>query len=170
MQQIKLDEKTEVKPPPKLTEKQAAFCREYLVDLNATQAAIRAGYAKKAAYATGAENLRKPQIQHYIKAAIEQRAEKTQITAESVLKRINEVAERCMQAEPVYDADGSPTGEYRFDSGGANKALKMLGDHLGLFIQKIEHSGSIENRFAVLSDAELKAAVKAKQKKLKGKI
>ncbi len=50
----------------KLTEKQKRFCEEYLVDLNATQAAIRAGYSKKSAYSIGEENLKKPKIRNYI--------------------------------------------------------------------------------------------------------
>ena len=49
-----------------LTAKQKRFCDEYLIDLNATQAAIRAGYSEKTAYRTGADNLRKPQIEEYI--------------------------------------------------------------------------------------------------------
>ena len=57
----------------KLTDKQKKFIDEYLVDLNATQAAIRAGYKEKAAYRTGAENLRKPQIQEEIQKRMEER-------------------------------------------------------------------------------------------------
>ena len=47
----------------KLTDKQKIFCDEYIISLNATQAAIKAGYAEKTAYAIGAENLKKPKIQ-----------------------------------------------------------------------------------------------------------
>lgn len=46
----------------KLTEKQDRFCHEYIVDFNATKAALKAGYSKKTAVFTGAENLRKPNI------------------------------------------------------------------------------------------------------------
>ena len=53
-----------------LTEKQKQFCHEYLVDLNATQAAIRAGYSKNSASAIGHENLRKPEIEKYIEELI----------------------------------------------------------------------------------------------------
>ena len=49
-----------------LTAKQQRFCDEYLIDLNATQAAIRAGYSEKTAYSIGTENLRKPEIKKYI--------------------------------------------------------------------------------------------------------
>lgn len=54
------------KPPEELTEKQKIFCREYIYDWNATRAAKVAGYSEDTAYAIGAENLRKPQIQAYI--------------------------------------------------------------------------------------------------------
>ena len=50
----------------KLTGKQQRFCDEYLIDLNAPQAALRAGYSAKTAYRTGADNLKKPQIQEFL--------------------------------------------------------------------------------------------------------
>lgn len=53
-------------PPDNLTDKQRRFCEEYVVDWNATQAAIRAGYSEKTAHVTGQENLRKPIIQEYV--------------------------------------------------------------------------------------------------------
>lgn len=74
-----------------LTAKQRAFVREYLVDLNATQAAIRAGYSEDTAYAIGAENLRKPQLASAIDAAMKLRSERTQITADMVLKELAKI-------------------------------------------------------------------------------
>ncbi len=76
----------------KLTAKQEMFVKEYLVDLNATQAAIRAGYSEKTAYRTGADNLMKPQIQGAIQKAMNKRAEKTEITADAVLQRWWDIA------------------------------------------------------------------------------
>lgn len=76
----------------KLTTKQENFVREYLVDLNATQAAIRAGYSKATAYSTGHENLKKPEIARRIKEVIDARQEKTEITAERVLKELANIA------------------------------------------------------------------------------
>jgi len=58
---------------------------------------------------------------------------KTGLDREWVITRLQKVVERCMQAEPVIDRQGNPTGEYKFDSSGANAALKMLGDTLGMF-------------------------------------
>lgn len=72
----------------KLTPKQAAFVREYLVDLNATQAAIRAGYSRRTARAIAAENLTKPYIAEAVQEAKAGRAERTEITADMVLKEL----------------------------------------------------------------------------------
>ncbi|MGN7457882.1 terminase small subunit [Paenibacillus pasadenensis] len=70
-----------------LTAKQKKFVAEYLVDLNATQAAIRAGYSKKTARSVGQENLTKPDIQRELQAAMSERARRTEITADMVLQR-----------------------------------------------------------------------------------
>lgn len=69
-----------------LTEKQKRFAEEYLVDLNATQAAIRAEYSERTAYSIGQENLKKPEIQTYIQKLMDERSKRTQITADRVLK------------------------------------------------------------------------------------
>lgn len=86
-----------------LTPKQAAFVREYLIDLNATQAALRAGYSPKTAFRIGAENLQKPAIQSAIKAAMDARAERTEVDADKVLKTI----ERIAYADPRDLLDGT---------------------------------------------------------------
>ncbi|MGX8791727.1 terminase small subunit [Oceanobacillus sp. M60] len=75
----------------KLTPKQKSFVEEYLIDLNATQAAIRAGYSKKTAYKTGTENLRKPQIAESIQAAMDERSKRTEITADKVLQELAKI-------------------------------------------------------------------------------
>jgi phage terminase small subunit len=125
----------------KLTAKQQAFIKEYLIDLNSTQAAIRAGYSKNTAAEIGFENLRKPHIKEAIDEEVNKRSEKLEITADYVLKSLKEVADRCMQAVPATDKEGNPTGEYYFEHAGANKALELLGKHLRLFTEKVEHSG-----------------------------
>lgn len=76
----------------KLTAKQKAFVNEYLVDLNATQAAIRAGYSPKTAYRTGADNLRKPQIQDELQKAMKEREKRTEINQDFVLKELFAIA------------------------------------------------------------------------------
>lgn len=101
-----------------LTEKQARFVAEYLVDLNATDAAKRAGYSEKTAYAIGFENLRKPEIQDAIQAAMAQREKRTAITQDRVLQELARVAfangtdfaRVVVQEEPVeaVDEEGEP--------------------------------------------------------------
>lgn len=74
-----------------LTDKQEMFCREYLIDLNATQAAIRAGYSERTAHALGCENLTKPDIQNRIAELKAQRNEQVNIDATYVLRRLVEI-------------------------------------------------------------------------------
>lgn len=77
----------------KLIDKQELFCREYLTDLNATQAAIRAGYSKKTARVTAAQSLAKPNIQDRIQELMNKRNERNKIDADYVLKRLIEIDE-----------------------------------------------------------------------------
>lgn len=77
----------------KLTDKQEFFCREYLLDLNATQAAIRAGYSEKSAQAIGTENLSKPLIQQRIQTLKNERSESVKTDSEYVLRRLREIDE-----------------------------------------------------------------------------
>ena len=88
----------------KLTPKQQRFVDEYLRDLNATQAAIRAGYSEKTAREIGAENLSKPVIREAVDAALQSRSEKTQIDAEWVLRRL--AAEAEADIADLYGDDG----------------------------------------------------------------
>ena len=114
-----------------LEEKQKMFCKEYLVDFNGTQAAIRAGYSKKTANEQASRLLAKVNVQTYLKKLIEKRNERTNITQDDVVADIIKVKDRCMQNEAVLDKEGNETGIYKFDSNGANKALDMLMKHTG---------------------------------------
>jgi len=91
-------------PKCKLTDKQSAFVREYLVDLNATQAAIRAGYSKKTAQQIGADNLSKLVIQEAIQQNQGKRIERLKIDADYVLKRHIEIDE--MDVADILDSKG----------------------------------------------------------------
>lgn len=82
----------ETKETRPFTPKQERFCQEYLVDFNATQAAIRAGYSAKTAYAIGEQNLRKTEIQLRIQQGRKALADKTEITRERVLQEYANVA------------------------------------------------------------------------------
>jgi len=75
-----------------LTPKQARFCEEYLIDLNATQAAERAGYSKKTSYAIGQQNLKKLEIQNQIKKDMDRRSERTEATQDDVINEITMIA------------------------------------------------------------------------------
>ena len=88
-----------------LTDKQEMFCREYLIDLNATQAAIRAGYSEKTARASGCENLTKPDIQNRIAELKAERNEQVNVDASYVLKRLIEIDQ--MDAADILDDEGN---------------------------------------------------------------
>lgn len=87
-----------------LPPKQARFAEEYLIDLNATQAAIRAGYSEKTAYRTGADLLKKPQIQELVTQHREERSRRVQMDADRVLQRLVEIDQ--MDVADILDDDG----------------------------------------------------------------
>ena len=129
-----------------LTPKQQRFVEEYLIDLNATQAAIRAGYSPRTANEQGAQNLAKLSISEAIAEAQAKREERTQITQDYVLTNIQKVIERCMQVQQVDNCltqteDGELAQAFMFKEQGALKGLELLGKHLGMFKDKIEHTG-----------------------------
>lgn len=90
----------------KLTPKQKRFIDEYLIDLNATQAAIRAGYSPKTAHSIGQENLTKPEIMRELEKAMQKRQERTEITQDRVLKEYARIA--FLDPRRFFDSDGTP--------------------------------------------------------------
>ena len=76
----------------KITKKNDVFCEEYLIDLNATQAAIRAGYSPNAAGSIGSELLKKPEIRARIDQAMAERSKRTGINADRVLRELGRIA------------------------------------------------------------------------------
>lgn len=130
--------------PHDLNEKQRTFCEEYLIDLNGTKAAIRAGYSEVSAYSEANRLLRKDEVRTYIKELMDKRSEITLIDSNFVLESLRDTAQRCMQATPVmvFDPvekamvqkkDEEDRNVWEFDSTGANRALELIGKHLGLF-------------------------------------
>ena len=111
----------------KLSQKQQAFVREYLVDLNASAAARRAGY-KTRSDSIAAQNMVKPVIQAAIQAEMDKRAERTKITADQVLKDIQAV-----KADAMQDRDGEMV-----DRPAALKACELQGKHLKMFTDKVD--------------------------------
>jgi len=106
-----------------LNDKQKAFVDEYLIDLNASAAARRAGYSPKWINANVQHTLQKTAIQAAIKEKMSARADRVQIDQDFVLKRIKDVLE---------DASKAPDGDM-IDRNNALKALEMLAKHVGLF-------------------------------------
>ena len=142
----------------KLTEKQKRFIEEYLIDLNATQAAIRAGYSPNSARDIGSENLTKPDIRARIDEALAERSKRTGINADRVLREIARIA--FVNAADVINfdsatiAEGASTDDTKAiasvkvktiptaDGEGVEreirladklKALELCGKHLGMF-------------------------------------
>lgn len=141
----------------KLTAKQKRFVEEYMIDFNATQAAIRAGYSKKTAREIGKQNLTKLYIQEEIKKLKDKLTEKAEIDAQWVLDNFVELSQRCMQKVPVMEkVDGEliPTGEWKFDSAGANKALENVGKMIGVYIEKTENKN--DNKITIELSEQLK--------------
>lgn len=127
-----------------MNDKQKRFAEEYLVDLNATQAAIRAGYSPKTAGSQGERLLKDADVHAYITEMKAKRTERTQISADFVLTGLKEVALRCLQRVPVMEfdyenrcmmqkTDAAGQGVWEFDSTGANRAFELLGRHAGIF-------------------------------------
>lgn len=148
-----------------LTKKQKRFIDEYLIDLNATQAAIRAGYSPGTAQQIGSENLSKPVIRARIDKAIAERSKRTGVNADRVIMELAKIA--FVNAEDVIDMDTATVKEgalpedtaaiqsvklKTFGEDGLEreikmadklKALELLGKHLGMFTEKVNLAGSI---------------------------
>lgn len=139
-----------------LTPKQELFCHEYVVDLNATQAAIRAGYSEKTARSQGQRLLTNVAIQDQLKTLQAERFKATDLSAEWVLEKIKLLSETCLQMVPAKENDGGELVEIKNDAGepvyraldqaGANSALEKLSKHFKLFADRIDHnhSGSVQ--------------------------
>jgi len=155
-----------------LCPRRQAFCREYLVDLNGAQAAIRAGYAARAARATASELLTFPDVQAEIRRQMDARAARVECNADTVLRELLRLAtvdigdafDEFGRLRPIQDIpedvrralagidsyeEFAGRGEDRERVGETKKirlvdkirALELLGKHLGMFRDRIEHSG-----------------------------
>lgn len=128
----------------KLTAKQQRFCDEYLIDLNATQAAIRAGYSKKTARAIGNENLMKPDIKKYIDERMAEKESKLIADQDEVLKYLTSVLRgESKSTEIVVEGQGDGFSEARTIQKEPSekdrlKAAELLGKRYGLYTDKVE--------------------------------
>ena len=120
----------------KLTAKQHCFVQEFSVDLNATQAAIRAGYSEKTATEIGYENLTKPHIREAVERALAKRAESTELRAGEVIDGL--------RREANYQGEGS-------SHAARVSAWSWLGKHLAAFTENV----SIQRRMESMTDEEL---------------
>lgn len=127
----------------KLTDKQKIFCDEYIISLNATQAAIKAGYSKKTARKIAAENLTKPVIQNYISERMKQKESSLIATQDEVLQYLTSVLRGESQTtdivlvgmgdgyQEVQEVEKKPIEKERL------KAAELLGKRYGLYTDKI---------------------------------
>lgn len=164
-----------------LTAKQKLFVREYLIDLNATQAAIRAGYSVKTAEAIGHENLRKPKIAKEVEKAMSEREQRTEITADRVLKELAKIGFANMsdyttwgpkgvalkdastltleQAAAISEVSETITeagGSIRFKLHDKISALEKIGKHLGMFKDKVELTGEAGGPLQVIFSSKIR--------------
>ena len=139
----------------KLTEKQKRFCDEYLIDCNATQAAIRAGYSEKSASAIGLENLEKPLLKDYINARMEEKRKPTIATQDEVLAYLTSVLRGESQGnEIVVEGTGNGFSQAREMQKKPSekermRAAELLGKRYGTFVEKIKLDVDKEKENAV---------------------
>lgn len=129
-----------------MTAKQRRFCDEYLIDLNATQAAIRAGYSKKTARKIGQENLTKPDIKDYIAARMAEKEDALIADQDEVLKYLTSVLRGQTKAEVVVVEN---IGDYMSHARTMQKApdekerlraAELLGKRYGLYTDKVDQT------------------------------
>lgn len=128
----------------KLPPKQQRFVEEYLKDLNAAAAYVRAGYKAKngdVAAANAARLIGNDRVAAAVQEATAARSKRNQIDADWVLKRLVRNVRRASTVVAVLDREGNPTGEYRYEGNVVNKALELIGKHIGMFTDKVELSG-----------------------------
>lgn len=145
-----------------MTKKQKRFIEEYLIDLNATQAAIRAGYSPETAKSIGNENLTKPDLRAHIDKAIAERSKRTGVNADRVLMELAKIAfvnptdvidpETATVRAEASENDTAAIQSVKVKTFGEDglereikmadklKALELLGKHLGMFKEKVDVS------------------------------
>jgi phage terminase small subunit len=152
-----------------MTPRQKRFVEEYLIDLNATQAAIRAGYSPNRADATANKLLSFTEVQDTVAAAMAERSKRTEVTADQVVKELAVLAFTDFRKAVSWGPDGvrllpsdelsadeaaiiAEVSETRSENGGSIKAkrydklkaLELLGRHLGMFKDRVEIEKPLE--------------------------
>lgn len=119
-----------------LNTKQRKFVAKYLEHGDATQAYIDAGYKVKDKLTAGAcagRLIKDAKVAQRIGEGLNQIVKASELCVENELRDLQEIKRRCMQKEAVLDNQGNPTGEWKFDSRGALKAIELIGRHLGMW-------------------------------------
>jgi len=155
------------------SKKQRLFVAEYLVDLNATQAAIRAGYSAKRADSIGYEILRKPEIAEAIQKAMADREKRTEITSDRVLNELAKIGfgdpravmkwgpggVSLRESSELTDEEAAFVSEVSesFSENGRTlklktndkiRALELIARHLGMFKERVELEGTLTTKSA----------------------
>ncbi|GKH33491.1 terminase small subunit [Muricomes sp. OA1] len=157
-----------------MTKKQKLFVEEYLIDLNATQAAIRAGYSPDTAKEIGCENLTKPNIRACIDREMAERSKRTGVNADRVVQELAKIAfvnavdvidpKTATVKEDALSEDTAAIQSVKVKTFGDDglereikmadklKALELLGKHMGMFKDKVELSGVLDSEKTKLDD------------------
>lgn len=155
-----------------MTKKQKRFVEEYLIDLNATQAAIRAGYSPDSAKEIGSENLTKPNIANAINQALAERSRRTGVNADRVVRELAKIAfvnagevidlDTALLMDKISEDDMAAIQSVKVKTFGEDglereikladklKALELLGKHLGMFKDKVELGGAVQTEMTNL--------------------
>lgn len=143
-----------------LTEKQQRFCDEYLIDYNATQAAIRAGYSEKTAYSQGQRLLKKVEIKTYIDEKLAEISSQKTAEAQEVMEYLTAVMRGESESEiVVVEGCGDGCSEARRvkkapDEKDRLKAAELLGKRYGLFTDKLNVTGVVPVQIVDDSDGD----------------
>ena len=157
-----------------MTKKQKLFVEEYLIDLNATQAAIRAGYSPDTAKEIGCENLTKPNIRACLDREMAERTKRTGVNADRVVQELAKIAfvnavdvidpKTATVKEDALSEDTAAIQSVKVKTFGDDglereikmadklKALELLGKHMGMFKDKVELSGVLDSEKTKLDD------------------
>lgn len=157
-----------------MTDRQQRFVEEYLIDLNATQAAIRAGFSAKTAEQLGYQLLQKPSVAEAVAAAKAERSRRVGLTADRVLEELAAIGFARLGDYVRWDGErvileesgsvdtravaevGSQVSKYgvnlKIKMHDKVSTLKLLGQHIGMFADRLEHSGKIDHTVTTISE------------------
>lgn len=137
-----------------LTKKQKKFADEYLIDLNATQAAIKAGYSEKTAYSQGQRMLKNVEVKNYIKQQLEQLHNEKTADAQEVIEYLTSVMRGESEGEELvneFQGDGiskavkvskKPSEKDKL------KAAELLGKRFGIFTERVETKVEVSEKLS----------------------